>query len=95
MKPTTSIIRTDRFGVYFAEVVEQTATTIRLKNAKNIHYWEGAASVLQLATDPSKLKSNTRITVSVDELTITDTYMVIPCTEIAEKTLKEFPVWKM
>ena len=91
----TSIIRADRFGVYFAEVVEQTATTIKLKNARNSHYWDGAASVLQLATDPTKLKSNSHITMPVSELTITDTFMVIPCTEVAEKFLKDFPVWKI
>ena len=90
-----SIIRSDRFGVYFAEVKSQTEKTIVLQNARNIHYWDGAASVLQLATDPTKLKPNTRITVSVDTLSITDTVMVIPCTEIAEKFLKEFPVWKI
>jgi hypothetical protein len=90
-----SIIRSDRFGVYFAEVKEQTETKIVLKNARNIHYWEGAASVLQIANDPTKLKSSTRITVSVDELSITDNVMVIPCTEVAEKFLKEFPVWKI
>jgi hypothetical protein len=90
-----SIIRSDRFGVYFAEVKEKTEKTIVLKNARNIHYWSGAASVLQIATDPTKLKSDTRITMSVGELSITDTVMVIPCTEVAEKFLKEFPVWKI
>ena len=90
-----SIIRSDRFGVYFAEVVEQTETKITLKNARNIHYWNGAASVLQLATDPTKLKSDTRITMSVDTLSITDTVMVIPCTKVAEDFLKAFPVWKI
>ena len=90
-----SIIRSDRFGVYFAEVKEQNETTIVLKNVRNIHYWDGAASVLQLATDPTKLRLETRITMSVDELTITDRVMVIPCTEVAELFLKEFPVWKI
>ena len=90
-----SIIRSDRFGIYFAEVKSQTEKTIVLQNARNIHYWNGAASVLQLATDPTNLRSNTRITMSVDTLSITDTVMVIPCTKVAEDFLKAFPVWKI
>ena len=90
-----SIIRSDRFGVYFAEIKEQNDNTIVLKNARNIHYWNGAASVLQLATDPTNLRSNTLITMSVDTLSITDNVMVIPCTKVAEDFLKEFPVWKI
>ena len=90
-----SIIRSDRFGIYFAEVKSQTEKTIVLQNARNIHYWNGAASVLQLATDPTNLRSNTRITMSVDTLSITDNVMVIPCTKVAEDFLKAFPVWKI
>ena len=90
-----SIIRSDRFGVYFAEVESQDENKIVLRNARNIHYWDGAASVLQLAIDPTKLKANTKITVSVDTLSITDSVMVIPCTEVAENFLKNFPVWKI
>lgn len=48
------IIRGDRSGVEFGELVEQNGNEVTLKNARRLWYWAGAASLSQLAMDGQK-----------------------------------------
>lgn len=88
------LIRGNRSGVEFGELVSQNGSEVTLKNARRIWYWDGAASLSQLAKDGTSNPSNCKFTVFVDSITILDAIEIIPCTDKAVKSIKEVKVWK-
>ena len=88
------IIRGDRSGVEYGELVAQEGLEVTLKNARCIWYWDGAASLSQLAKDGTSAPSNCKFTVFVDSITILDAIEIIPCTDKAIKSIEEVRAWK-
>ena len=88
------IIRGDRSGVEFGELVAQEGREVTLKNARRIWYWDGAASLSQLAKDGTSKPENCKFTVFVDSITILDTIEIISCTDKAIKSIEEVESWK-
>ena len=88
------IIRGDRSGVEFGELVEQNGSVITLKNARRLWYWSGAASLSQLAMDGTKRPQDCKFTVTVSSITILDAVEIIPCTDKAIKSIEEVDEWK-
>lgn len=88
------IIRGDRSGVEFGELVEQNGSEITLKNARRLWYWNGAASLSQLAMDGTKRPQDCKFTVTVSSITILDAVEIIPCTDKAIKSIEEVDEWK-
>lgn len=88
------IIRGDKSGVEFGELVELKGREVTLKDARRIWFWAGAASVSQLAKDGTTDPSFCKFTVTVDSITILDAIEIIPCTDKAIKSIEDVEVWK-
>ena len=65
-----------------------------LHNARRIWYWEGSASLSQLAKDGTAIPEKCKFTVYVDSITILDAIEIIPCTDKAIKSIEDVEVWK-
>ena len=39
------IVRADRAGVFFGELVEKNGTEVKMKNVRKLFYWTGAAAI--------------------------------------------------
>ena len=89
------IIRGDRSGVEYGILVAQEGQEVTLKNARRIWYWNGAASLSQLAKDGTSQPSSCKFTVFVDSITILDAIEIIPCTDKAIKSIEEVKEWKL
>ena len=89
------IIRGDRSGVFFGEIKEHSGQEVTIRNARRLWYWDGAASLSQLAAEGVKAPRNCKFTVTVEELTILDAIELIPCTEAAVKSINGVKEWKM
>lgn len=63
-------------------------------NCRRLWYWEGAASLSQLALEGVKKPHDCKFTVTLPELTVLDAIELIPCTEAACKNIDGVPVWK-
>ena len=61
------IIRADRAGVFFGTLTEKDGQEVVLKDCRRIFYWDGAASISQLAKDGTSKPENCKFTVIVDE----------------------------
>jgi len=85
------IIRTDRAGVFFAQIAERRGDEADLRNARRIHYWSGATECLGIATNG--VGHGSRITVSVTEMTVLGVIEIHPATEKATECLKNFASW--
>lgn len=88
------IIRGDRSGVFFGTLVAKEGTEVKLENCRRLWYWDGAASISQIAVDGVSKPDNCNFTVTVSEIIITDVIEIIPCTDKAIKNIEDVKVWK-
>ena len=58
-------------------------------------YWDGAASISQLAVDGTTTPNNCKFTVTINELVILDAIEIIPCSEKAIERIERVKEWKM
>ncbi len=89
------IVRCDRAGVFFAEVESLKDGVAMLVNARRLWYWDGAASLSQLAQEGVKAPQNCKFTVTVPRMLVCGVIEIIPCTEAAAESINGVRVWKM
>lgn len=88
------IIRGSRSGVEYGTLVSCCGSEVTLHNARRLWFWDGAASLSQLAKDGTSKPSKCKFTVTVDSITILDAIEIIPCTDKAIKSIEDVEVWK-
>lgn len=88
------IIRADRAGVFFGTLKEKNGSEVVLTDCRRLWYWDGAASISQLAVDGTTRADNCKFTVTVPETTILGVIEIIPCTDKAIKSIEGVGVWK-
>ena len=88
------MVRTYSASIFAGYVESRTGKEAVLRNARRIWYWEGAASLSQLATDGTKKPDKCKFPVAVDKVTLTDVIEIIQITEKAKKSIDEVPVWE-
>lgn len=86
-------MRGDRSGVFFGTLAEKDGREVRLEKCRRIWYWNGAASISQLAVDGTSNPGGCKFTVTVDEIEILDAIEIIPCSEKAIKSIEGVKVW--
>lgn len=88
------IVRGDRSGVFYGTLAEKDGTEVKLLNCRRIWYWDGAASISQLAVDGVSNPEGCKFTIYVEQIIITDIIEIIPCTENAIKSIEGVSEWK-
>jgi len=88
------IVRTYSAGVFAGHFHAKDQMEVVLKNARRIWYWDGAASLSQLAMDGTKAPASCKFPCPVDIIVLTQAIEIIPCTAKAEKSIKGVPVWE-
>ena len=87
-------MRTRSAGVHAGEMISQKDMEVELKNARRLWYWDGAASLSQLAMEGVSKPENCKFPCEVTKITLTEAIEVIPCTSIAQKSIQGVKVWK-
>lgn len=89
------IIRTHSAGVHFGILTEMSADgkLVKLTESRRVHYWDGAASLSQMAIDGIKNANKSRVSVALPEILLTESIEIIPCSENAIENLKNQPIW--
>ena len=88
------IIRADRAGVFYGTLVRKDGNEVELKDCRRIWYWDGAASLSEIAVSGVKHETS-KITVTVESIVILGVIEIITCTEEAIKNIESAPVWKI
>lgn len=88
------IVRTYSAGVFAGYIAKRDGKEAVLKNARRIWYWDGAASLSQLATDGTSKPDNCKFPCAVEEVTLTEVIEIIPITDKAKKSIDGVPVWE-
>ncbi len=89
------MVRTYSAGVFAGYLESREGKEATLRNARRIWYWDGAASLSQLATDGTSKPENCKFPCPVDRVTLTEVIEIIPITKRAKKSIEEVAVWKM
>jgi len=88
------IVRTYSAGVFAGNLKSRSGKEVVLKNARRIWYWDGAASLSQLAIDGTSKPDRCKFPCELPEITLTEAIEIIPCTEKAEKSIKGVAIWQ-
>lgn len=95
MKDKKVIIRGDRSGVFFGTLAEKEGREVKLTNCRRLWYWDGAASLSQLAVDGVAYPGNCKFTVTVPEIVILDAIEIILCSPKAVESITSVEEWKI
>lgn len=88
------IIRSDKAGVFFAKIAERRGDEVDLTDCRRIWYWDGAASLSQLAMEGVNKPQNCKFTITVPAMTVLGVIEIIPCTDKAIESIKAVQEWR-
>lgn len=94
MEKQKFIVRCDRAGVFYGEIEERNGREIKMRNVRNLWYWDGAATLLQLAAEGTTKPKECKFTMTIDSLEVLDAIEIIPCTAKAIKSIEGVKEWK-
>jgi len=88
------IIRTEKAGVFLAEITHREGQEADLVNARRLWYWDGAASLSQLANEGVSKPENCKFTVTVPAITVLGVIEIIPASEKALASIDGVEEWR-
>lgn len=89
------IVRGNNSGVFFGTLVGKDNSEVELENCRRLWYWDGAATISQLAVDGTQRPNECKFTVSVNNIIILDAIEIIPCTEDAISSIEGVKEWRV
>ena len=88
------IVRCNRAGVFYGEIVSRNGQEVEMKDVRNIWYWDGAATVMQLAAEGVSKPNTCKFSVPVESLVLLEAIQIIPCTDKAVESLDAVKPWR-
>jgi len=88
------IVRTYSAGVFAGFLKQRKGKEAVLQNARRLWYWDGAASLSQLAVDGVSKPENCKFPVEVSLITLTEVIEILDVTEKARKSIAGVVVWQ-
>ena len=90
------ILRTYSAGVFagYVESESEDGKKLVLRNVRRLWYWDGAASLSQMAQEGVSKPSNCKFAMPVDKLQINECIEKLYCTEKARKNIEGVAIWK-
>lgn len=88
------IVRTYSAGVFAGYVESKNGQEVVMRNVRKIWYWDGAASLAQLAMEGTKKPENCKFPCVVDKIELLEAIEILDCTEIAQKSIEGVKVWE-
>ena len=89
------IVRTYSAGVFAGFFDRRTkGKEATIFNARRIWYWDGAASLSQLANEGVKKPENCKFSQVVQETDLKEIVEVIPCTKKAKENIESVAIWQ-
>lgn len=87
------IVRTYSAGVFAGYLKKREGKEGIILKARRIWYWDGAASLSQLAMEGTSKPRNCKFPVEVEQVVLTEIVEVLDCTEKAQKSIAEVKIW--
>lgn len=88
------IVRTYSAGVFAGNLKSRNGKEVELTDARRIWYWDGAASLSELAVRGTSAPQNCKFPVAVPLVVLTEAIEILDTTPEAEASIKAVPEWK-
>lgn len=89
------VVRTYSAGAFAGYVKERNGKEATLLKARRLWYWDGAASLSELAMHGVALPEKCKFPCAVEEMELTEVIEVITATVKARKSIEGVKEWKM
>ena len=88
------LIRSRDAGVFVGRLVKRTGDEVELADARRIWYWDGAATLSQLATEGTSKPNTCKFPPSVPSITVLGVCEVISVTAAALASIAKVKEWR-
>jgi len=88
------LVRTYSAGVFAGYIEKKEGMEVTLRNARRIWYWDGAASLSQLAMDGTSKPQNCKFPKEVDRVVLTQVVEILDVTKKAKESIDGVKVWE-
>lgn len=89
------IVRTHSAGVFAGELVSRKGREVIMQNARRLWYWEGAASLSQLAMEGVKYPDKCKFPCEVNRVELLEVIEILDVTNAAKESIKCVPIWEI
>ena len=88
------IVRTYSAGVFAGYVESRNGQEVVMRNVRRLWYWDGAASLSQLAQEGVKAPGNCKFPCEVDRVELMQVIEILDCTDVAKQSIQGVSIWK-
>ena len=88
------IVRTYSAGVFAGYIESRNGQEVVMRNARRLWYWDGAASLSQLAVNGTTCPSNCKFPCEVDRIELLQVIEILDCTEKAKNSIEGVAIWQ-
>ena len=88
------IVRTYSAGVFAGYLKSEKGQEVVLTNARRLWYWDGAASLSQLAMEGVKKPENCKFPCEVSEVKLLNATEILQVSEKAKQSIQEVAIWQ-
>ncbi|MDP3308294.1 hypothetical protein [Methylotenera sp.] len=89
------ICRTYSAGVFAGYLKSRIGQEVVLLEARRIYYWEGAATLSQLAVDGTSNPAACKFPVAVPRLELLQAIEILECTTKAQESIASVKIWEL
>jgi len=87
------LVRTYSAGAFVGQLIERNGKEVTLKNARRLWYWDGAATLSELAQRGTSKPEKCKFPVAVDRIILTGAIEIIDMTPEAVASIAKVPTW--
>ena len=80
-------------GIHYGFLKSKVGTEVVLTQARRIQYWNGAASISEMAIRGVSKPGDCRFSAAVPEITLTQAVEILPVSTSAQANLSGVPIW--
>lgn len=88
------IVRTYSAGVFAGYLKKRQGKEVIVLNARRLWYWDGAATLSQLAEEGTTNPENCKFPMEVSKIELTEAIEILSCTEQSRNSIAGVKVWK-
>ena len=88
------IVRTYSAGVFAGYVKSRNGQEVVILKSRRIWFWDGAASLSELAMEGTQKPQNCKFPCEVDKTELLQVVEILDVTEKARKSIQGVPIWK-
>lgn len=87
------IVRTYSAGVFAGTLITKEGSEVELKDARRIWYWEGAASLSELAEEGTYKPDQCKFPTEVKQVILLNVIEILKVSDKARQSIADVPIW--